>query len=183
VRKTSLLFPVHLLTILLLVIGLAGCANRQTPAAATAAPTQPPASTEDDYPVPPTLAPVESYPIGTPTEAPVMEATEPSGTGTGPAVVQVRENRSRISARLIERSTDPDNAANALLRVEILSSESIENMPNFTENLINQEVDLLTDAANLPEIQPGTNFTAEVSYHGDERGGKYFAQQIEPVEP
>lgn len=93
------------------------------------------------------------------------------------------ENRSRISARLIERSTDPDNAAYALLHVAILSSEPIEGLPNFTEKMINQEVDLLADAASLPEIQPGANFSAEVSYRGDETGGKYFAQKIEPVAP
>lgn len=116
--------------------------------------------------------PAESYPVET--EA----AGEPVIAGA-----PVIENRSVVTARLIQQSPDPTHPGYTLLRVEILASQDVAGMQNFTREKVNQEIDLLVETAQLPALEPGENLTGEVSYRGDEWGGNYYGQQVQKAAP
>lgn len=95
-----------------------------------------------------------------------------------PNAMPAVENRSAVTARLVEQAPDDSDPANTRLTVEVLASSPIENMPDFTSQLIGQTVDLFTVAADMPELNPDDTFEAEVSYQGDENGGRFFARNI-----
>jgi len=136
----------------------------------------------------PATQPAETtaYPAGGEPQAGDVEATgdleaqdDAYPIGPGLAGAPVIDNRSVVTARLIEQAPAADQPGFTLLLVEILSSEDIAGVQNFTREKVNQEIELLAETEQLPEIQPGENFTAEVAYRGDEHGAKFYAYQIE----
>jgi hypothetical protein len=126
---------------------------------------------------------MDAYPAATEPglEALIIEATEAYPAGPGPASVPVVENRARVTARLIGQSADETRPGFSLLRVEVLGSEDIEGMQNFTREKLNQEIKLLTETDQMPDLQPGENFTAEVTLRGDEFENGFYASQIEKI--
>ncbi len=106
---------------------------------------------------------------------------EPGGPGLmgAPAI----ENRSRISARLIESGPYAQQPDYTQLRVELLSSEPVDGMQDFTAGRIGQQIDLLVSPQDLPALAAGDTLQALVSYEGDERGGVFFASQVQAVSP
>jgi hypothetical protein len=167
------------LLLALVVLALSGCAA-STPAAtpttvptiavptattvpsATAAPTSTPEPTEIAYPYP-----VEEEMSVNPYPYPVGEGATPGGS-------PVRENRSRVTAQLIEQAPDPDNAGFVRLHVLVTAVEEIEGMANLAAGLVNTETDLYASGLNIPVLKAGEVFSAEVSFRGDENGAKLY---------
>lgn len=127
--------------------------------------------TAGGYPAPEQADPSAAYPA--------TEGGESGGPAAGAPAV---ENRSKIQAKLVEAAPDPDNSGLTRLHVLVLSSENVENMPGFTTNLVNTEIDLYAETANLPELKPGDSLEATVTYRGDEQGGKYFVVEMKKLE-
>jgi hypothetical protein len=185
----------------LVLIGVAGCQPQAAPTRvpptltavvlATSAPT---VTTEAGYPLPAQTdaapseaAPTAAVPNGTSDQpgyppasdgeaTPGYAAPEDNGLSAGmPAV----DNRSKVTAKLIDSAADPDSAGYTRLHVLVLASEDVEKMQNFTRKLINTEADLYVETAKLPALKAGDQFVATVAYNGDENGGKYMVVEIE----
>ena len=109
----------------------------------------------------------------------------PGGDTGGPGLMGVPaiENRSRISARLIESAPYAEQPDYTRLRVELLSSEPVDGMQDFTAGRIGEQIDLLVSGQDLPALAAGDTLQAVVSYEGDERGGVFFASQIQASAP
>lgn len=165
------------LLLALVVVALSGCAA-STPAAtltsvptiavptattaptATSAPTSTPEPTEIAYPYPvEEEVPLNPYPVD--------EGAAPGGS-------PVRDNRSRVTAQFIEKAPDPDNAGFVRLRVQVTAVEEIAGIANLAAALVNTETDLFANSGYTPELKPGDVFSAEISYRGDESGGKFY---------
>lgn len=127
--------------------------------------------------------PVETFEGGYPGPEGEEAVQPPVDPGyPGPAGAPVMENRSRVTARLVERAPDHDNPGWVRLRAEILTSDTVDQMPSFTGDKIGQEIDLYVDAAGLPDLAPGDTFGALVSYQGDESGGRFTAAEVQREE-
>lgn len=186
--KTRLFFYTVIAISLLLLTALGGCSPAATPVAATPTtegkPT--PLAQPGAYPAESTSAANTGQPAAAATAAP--PAALPAATLPGYPVEQGQQppaaaapgldNLSKVTARLIEQSADSKNPGFTRLRAEILDSTDEPGMPNRTKDLVNKEVDLLTETAALPALNPGDNFTAKVLYRGDESGGMYFASAV-----
>lgn len=188
--KTILIFT--------LIAVLAGCQQAaQTPTAGgQEAATPAGAGTTVNLPNTTGADPSGAYPAAAPTEAPpanesypppgaAAEETIPPAQGTDggyppPAAgVPAMENLSIVKATLVERGTDPSAPGFERLTVTILESAAAPGMTSRTDDLIDAQIFLFAEPANLPELQPGDTFTAEVAYRGDEAGGRFFATKIE----
>ena len=184
--KTILIFT--------LIAVLAGC-QQATPAATQEAATPASGTTSNlpnisgadpagNYPAAPAEGTVanESYPPPGAAEGGTVPPAQP-GTNEGyppPAAgVPAMENLSTVKATLVERGTDPAAPGFERLTVTILESAAAAGMISRTDDLIDSQIYLFTEPANLPDLQPGDTFTAEVSYRGDETSGKFFATKIE----
>ena len=161
-----------------ILLALAGCQPAQAPAAptegvvsaTTVEQAYPPA--EQAYPAMEevflaTLSPEEAYPTPGDGEA-----------GPFPGLVPARENRSKVTAQLISAQPDQARPEYTRLLVKLLASEATEGMDSVTDNLVDQEVELLIEAAQLPDLEPGDTFEAEVSFMGDEHGADYYILKL-----
>lgn len=120
-----------------------------------------------------------AYPAGDAGSPPGAETAYPAGdVGYPPAAAPAVENQSKVTAKLIEAAPGPDNSGLTRLHVQVLSSEALNGMPDFTSKLINQEADLYVQTEQMPQMSPGDQFSATVSYNGDENGGKYMVVEI-----
>lgn len=177
--------------LLIITLILSACAPKTAPAP-TQAPTLPPT----EAPAQPTAAPTaesEPEPTALPTEAAAVDADAypypaamgqptlpPSGAypapeGEGPSTVISRPNQSQVLASLIEISADPDNPD--LTRLRALVEEVKVNQEaggDYTSDLVDQEVDFYVKGIDIPDLQAGDLFSAEVTYNGDESGGRFF---------
>ena len=177
-RKGSPLRMVYLnrfyfLLLLLALLVLSGCAARSPaatpttvptiaiPPTATRAPTATPKAVETAYPYPVEEELPPSYPY-------------PAGEGNTPGGVPVRENRSRVTAKLIGQAPDPDNAGLTRLHVRVTVVEEIAGMLNQVAGLVNTETDFYVHNEIMIDLKPGDTFSAEVSYRGDEHGVKVY---------
>jgi hypothetical protein len=154
---------------------LNSCAASTPTATPTTVPTiQIPTSTE---PAPTaTPEPVETaYPVGSDMEQ-IQETAYPypAADGTGPGGMPMRDNRSQMTAKLIEQAPDPGNPDLIRLHVLVIAVEEIPGIANLTSGLVNQETDLYVQASKMITIQPGDTFIVEVSYRGDEHGVKIY---------
>lgn len=140
----------------LLLIGgaLAGCA----PAAPTLQPTV-------DVPAAPTAAQPQT---------PAEDGYPPPATGgdyPAPGKVGARPTSSEIRAQLVSVETSAQDAAVAVLRVKVIEARSLE---GGADNLAGKEIDLYAQSALLPAgLQPGAEFSAEVTYTGDKESGVF----------
>ncbi len=153
----------------IVLLALAGCQPAQ-PAAEPTEAGEP--AVEQAYP-----GMQESYP------GPAQPAAEgaypaPEGGGTFPGKVPARPNGSRVTAELISAQPDEAQPGYTRLRVKLLSSAALEGMDSVTDNLVGQEMDLLIDAAQLPDLQAGDTFEAEISFLGDEHGSGYYILKL-----
>lgn len=165
-----------------LIVLAAGAACQPAPAQPTLVPT---IAIQQATAEPILAAETPAYPVETepaavlPEELPIEDyPVEP-----GPAGVPVIENLAVVTGRMIEQTPDPERPDFTVLRVEILSSEDIAGMQNFTHDRVNQEIELLVETAQMPALQPGENFTAEVAYRGDEWGGNFYGQKVVKITP
>lgn len=180
--KTILIFT--------LLAVLAGC-QQATPAQPQEAAT--PASSETTSSLPnttgadpaaPTEAPATDggYPPPGGAEGETVPPAQPGGDTSypPPAVgVPAMENLSNVKATLVERGTDPEQPGFERLTVTILESAAAPGMISRTDDLVDAQIYLYVEPANLPELQPGDTFTAEVAFRGDETSGRFFATKIE----
>lgn len=160
-----------------ILLALAGCQPGQPPTAApteevvvVSAPTVEQAypAVEEGYPAPDQLAANdEAYP------APAGEEA-----GTFPGMAPARENRSKVTAQLISAQPDQARPEYTRLLVKLLASQAAEGMDSVTDDLVDQEVELLMEAAQLPVLEPGDTFEAEVSWMGDEHGADYYILKL-----
>ncbi len=159
--------------------GLFGCSPAATPAPALPTPTNQPVQAETAYPAQEEAPVTQATAYPGAQEAPTMPAAgeaypPPGGPGGAPAV----ENRSQITARLISQAPAEDLPDMLKLHIQVLSTREVAGMPSFTNQLSGQEIDLYAPSAGFPAIQPGENLEAEVTYRGDENGGRYIAQSV-----
>jgi hypothetical protein len=174
-----------LLSLTVLLLALTAC---QAAAVETTSAPVPTAAAADAYPAEALAAPnqsqYEAYPAeaGAAAEAP---ATDPNtGYPAAPMGVAAIENNSKITARLVSITPDAaDPAGFTRVQVVVLSSEAIPGMQSFTSELVDQELELLVEPVNLPELAAGDTFAAEVEYRGDESGGMYFAKNLTKINP
>ncbi len=177
--RTGFSWQVLLFTAAIL-LALAGCQPAQQP---TAAPTEAATSiptVEQAYPPAEQAYPAvqEGYPAPGQVAAGDEAYPAPGEVGTFPGMVPARENRSKVTAQLVSAQPDPARPEYTRLRVRLLASEATEGMDSVTDGLVNQEVDLLIEAAQLPDLEPGDTFEAEVSFMGDERGAAYYILKL-----
>ena len=159
-----------LVAVMLLALS-AGCGPASTPDGSET----PLTPSDAGYPAP------TAYDAGYPAPDGEPESGEPGGPGLmgAPAI----ENRSRIRARLVESGPYAEQPDYTQLRVELLSSEPVDGMQDFTAGRIGQQIDLLVSPQELPALAAGDTLQALVSYEGDERGGVFFASQVQAVSP
>lgn len=157
-------------TVIAVVLVLAGCqAAASTAPAGEAYPVDKPA-------VQPSEAPAgQAYPepAGLPTSA--SPSTGEGGPGGG---APARPNASRIKAEIIEVKPAPDSPDYNLLHVKLLSSSAVEGKASVTDQLVNQEMDLLIKPADMPDLKAGNMIEAEVSFMGDEKGANYYILNV-----
>jgi hypothetical protein len=157
-------------TAAVLLLALAAC----QPGAAPAEPT------EADLPEAGQTQPVDEKGYPTPVEPedgvlPTASYPAPGEDGpVGPGQVPARPNASRVTAELIEVTPYAENPEYTRLRVRLLSSQAMEGMASVTDELVDQEMELLVKTSQLPDLQPGETFEAEVSFMGDEHGSNYY---------
>jgi hypothetical protein len=96
----------------------------------------------------------------------------------GPAGVPAVENRSRVTAVLLEQAPDESSPGWVRLHVRIQTSEVVDGLPNFTADKVDQEVDLFAAENSLPALESGATFTALVTFLGDEQGGRFVVQEV-----
>lgn len=155
-----------------LSLGTPDPSQPQTEVQATEGAVPPPGTgAEGTYPGPEGAATV---PAADPALAPTQDSAYP-----GPASVPVVDNRSRVTARLVEQAPDDANPGWVRLRAEILTSDTVDQMPTFTGDKIGQEIDLYVEAAGLPDLAVGDSFSALVTYHADESGGRFTAAEVQ----
>lgn len=151
------------------LLALAGCRPAQ-PAAVPTETGQPPIdqaypALEESAPEP--AQPAEEYAYPTPEDG-----------GLFPGKVPARPNGSRVTAEVLSAQPDEAKPGYTRLRVKLLSSKALEGMDSVTDNLVDQEMDLLMDAAQLPDLKAGDTFEAEVSFLGDEHGADYYILKL-----
>ncbi len=170
--------------ILTILLALAACQQAATTPAATITSvpgvTQPgltenPAATGDPagYPPPTQAVTGADYP------GPNTTGAQPAGGDyPPPAGVPAAENRSIVKATLMERGADPQVPDHERLYVSILESAAAEGLPSQTDALIGEMIFLFVLPSDLPELEIGDTFTAEVTFRGDEFGGAFYATKI-----
>ncbi len=122
-----------------------------------------------------------AYPLSAPEAAAYPAPTpEASAGGPPPAGVPVIENRSQVTAQLIMQSPVDDDPGLLRLHVLVTATQEVEGMPSFTAGQEGQEADLFIQAEQMVAIENGASFNAEVSYRGDEYGGKLVIIQFLP---
>jgi hypothetical protein len=163
-----------LVAVLLLALS-AGCSPASTPDGSET----PLTPSDAGYPAP------TAYDPGYPAPDAEPESGELGGEPGGPGLMGAPaiENRSRITARLIESGPYVEQPDYTRLRVELLSSEPVDGMQDFTAGRIGQQIDLLVSPQDLPTLAAGDTLQALVSYEGDERGGVFFASQVQAAAP
>lgn len=145
----------------LLIAGgaLAGCA----PAEATLQPTV-------DVETSPPAAPTAAQPQNPPEDAYPPPATE--GDYPAPGKVGARPTSSEIRAQLVSVETSTQDATVTVLRVKVIEARSPE---GGVDNLAGKEIDLYAQNAPLPAgLQPGAEFTVEVTFVGDKESGAFY---------
>jgi hypothetical protein len=175
------------------VLGAAGCQPAQQAAEPTLTQVAVNTSAPAAKPTAPAAKPGYASPVDQPTEPaaptgyPVDQPTEPAastsypvdGAGNPPAAAPAAENQSKVTAKLLDAAPDPANPGYSKMHVQVLASEDVNGMPNFTSKLVNQEADLYIQTDQIPEIYVNDQFTAMVTYRGDEKGGKYIATEMQ----
>ncbi len=170
----------YVLLVLILLLSAGGCSSAtQMPTATTVPTIQLATDTAEPTLAVETADPVQQAPVATEFAYPEPEPGAypyPAGEGGDPAIsgAPVRDNRSRVTAQVIEVGTDADNPSLTRLHVLVTGSSEIPGEANFTASLVDQEADFLVDSGLPANLQPGDTFEAEVTYRGDEHGGKYF---------
>lgn len=174
--------------LLLSVILVSGCqSSQQSPTGLAMTPTAVVMNdnttnnnnSSQSYPAPTGAATAElsgAYPAGQPTQPPAGNA---AAYPAAPDGAQVRQNLSQVTAQFISQAPDANDPAMVRLHVKILTSEAVNGSESRTQELVNQETDLITEAASLPALQANDTISAQVSYRGDENGGAYYASQVQ----
>jgi len=102
--------------------------------------------------------------------------------------VPVVPNGSIIRAKVLEYSVlnstlegiKPEQVL-YFLRILVISSQSVNGKPNFTQSKIGQVIKVYSKEALSP-ILFGKIIEANVSFSGDERGGKYWVRSVKMIE-
>lgn len=111
------------------------------------------------------------------------------GTGlTLIVTVPVAPNDSIVTGKVLEyailnsklEDIEPEQVLHAL-RIEVLSSEDVPGMPNFTKRAIGEIIRVYSKEWLSPYLF-GKTIKANVQLVGDERGGKYWIRNIAVIE-
>jgi hypothetical protein len=166
----------------------------EAPAAATAAQQSPGA-----YPAPVVeeATPVVGYPVETP-QAEVIGAVgypvEPqegiplksypapqkdaSPTGSVPVV----ENRAKITGTISNILPDTNDPKNKRLSIQLLTTEDIDSLPNFTRELVGGQVLFNIEGSLLEGLGKGDRFEAVVQMVGDEYDQRFVVTEIKKLQ-
>jgi len=98
-----------------------------------------------------------------------------------PPAVPVAPNDSLVTAKVLDHAIDTTSGQTLyILIIEILSSEDVAGMPNFTKDKVGQSIKVYSKLEFSADLV-GKTIRANVSLVGDERGGKYWIANIEVI--
>ncbi len=120
-------------------------------------------------PEPPGGIPLEGYPA-------------PEQGNDSPGNAPVVDNRAKITGTISTVRPDPDSPGFVRLVTQLLTSEEIEGLPNFTQELVGSQVVLYIDANLLGSIGKDDRFEAVVQMVGDETVQKFMVIEIKKLE-
>lgn len=168
------------------------------PAVATA--TQELQAAQSGYPYPAPegeVAEAVGYPVGTPggeitgavegTPEPPdgipLEGYPAPGQGSDSTEkVPVVDNRAKITGTISAVRPDSDSPGYERLVIQLLTSEDVESLPNFTQDLVGSQVVLYIDANLLGGLGKDDRFEALVQMVGDENVQKFMVIEIKKLE-
>ena len=90
-------------------------------------------------------------------------------------MVFVAPNDSLVKAKIIQNvETDLKNSEKIAIKLEIIESQDIGELANFTKNKIGQTIDVIFPDAKKTQLKPDSIIDVKIQYVGDERGGKFI---------
>jgi len=90
-------------------------------------------------------------------------------------MVFVAPNDSLVKAKIIQNvETDLKNSEQIAIKLEIIESQDIDELANFTKNKIGQTIDVVFPDAKETQLKPDSIIDVKIQYVGDERGGKFI---------
>jgi len=90
-------------------------------------------------------------------------------------MVFVAPNDSLVKAKIIQ-NVEPDlkNSEEMTIRLEIIESQDIDELANFTKNKIGQTIDVIFPDVKEIQLKLDSIIDVKIQYVGDERDGKFI---------
>ena len=90
-------------------------------------------------------------------------------------MVFVAPNDSLVKAKITQNvETDLKNSEQMTIKLEIIESQDIDELANFTKNKIGQIIDVIFPDAKETQLIKDSTINVKIQYVGDERGGKFI---------
>ncbi len=90
-------------------------------------------------------------------------------------MVFVAPNDSLVKAKIIQNvKTDLENCEQMAIKLEIIESQDIDELANFTKNKIGQIIDVIFPDVKETQLIKNSIINVKIQYVGDERGGKFI---------
>lgn len=90
--------------------------------------------------------------------------------------VMVVENNSLVTGRIEEIHLKEASLYSFLLN--IISSEDIDNLPNFTKQMVGQTIEVFSNQEFSSSLLSGETIQGKISYSKDEQGGRFWIREI-----
>lgn len=101
--------------------------------------------------------------------------------GSGFRGVPARPNNSLVQGEVLGMIPVETQEGWSVWQVIIHKSERVGELPNFTSDYIGETIDVYVNNDMQPVIADG-RLVGNISYIGDEKGGRFFLQQLTPPE-
>lgn len=90
-------------------------------------------------------------------------------------MVFVAPNDSLVKAKIIQNvKTDLKNSEEMTIQLEIIESQDIDELANFTKNKIGQTIDVIFPDVKEIQLKLDSIIDVKIQYVGDERDGKFI---------
>ena len=88
-------------------------------------------------------------------------------------MVFVAPNDSLVKGKIIQ-NVETSLKNSVPIKLEIIKSQDIDELANFTKNKIGQTIDVIFPDANETQLIKDSIIDVKIQYLGDERGGKFI---------
>ena len=88
-------------------------------------------------------------------------------------MVFVAPNDSLVKGKIIQ-NVETSLKNSVPIKLEIIESQDIDELANFTKNKIGQTIDVIFPDANETQLIKDSIIDVKIQYLGDERGGKFI---------